>query len=734
MPKRLTCIYAHESKDCAAAALATIAQFYGLHVTLMSLRSALGADLQGADLFSLRRAAEELGFSASSGKAKPGALDQIPLPAIAHLEQGSSGHFVVIHKITTKKVIIADPTRGIVRLRRGDFMRQWTHHLVLLAPSSGFRTNAAFESSLISLLRIALREKKTLLSSVLLALLIMIFGMGVAYAFRLVLDRVIPHSNNRLLDVVTIGAIVVLVFYAICGFIRSYLLASAGLRLELKLGLHYMRHVLYLPIAFFDRQATGEVFARLSDITHVRTAITGSLLSGFFDVVLLMLSAGFLLWYAERLALVILCFLPLLVVPMVISARPLFRKQLEIREHLTELTKSFIEAVANVRVIKAFTGEQRSHANLERQYKRVQESTLRGAIWSGMIGTSTAFLTGAVSVALLFVGAKNIMNNHLTVGQLMFFYAVLGLFLSSVSGLGPSLVSIQEALVGTGRINEISLLDGEDAIPEGQDPMRGTPLKGRIALRRVSFAYRRGYPVLSNIDLEIPAGETVALIGATGSGKSTLVSLITGFYKPTHGCILLDGQDIRNISPRSLRRSIGVVFQDPGLFSGTIRENIAFGDPGAPFERIREAARAAKADDFITALPRDYDYFIGVQGAALSAGQRQRVAIARALLRSPAVLILDEATGNLDSETERGIMEGICCNYSGIRTTIIITHRLFTTRWATRAFVMGNGHIVEAGTHEELMRMGGKYCSMWAALSQVDEHLSERMQRDAQRL
>lgn len=695
----------------------------------MSLRNLLGADLQGADLHSLRRAADELGFSSSCGKARPSVLDRIPLPAIAHLEHGSSGHFVVIHKVTAKKVIIADPARGIIRTPRKDFIRKWTQHLVLLTPSAKFHTNAPPESSLMILLKIALKEKRTLLWSVFLALLIMISGMGVAYAFRLVLDRVIPHSSRQLLDVVAAGSIVVLIFYAVCGFIRSYLLASTGLRLELRLGLHYMRHVLHLPVAFFDRQATGEVFARVADITYVRTAITGSLLSGLLDLLLLMLTGAFLLWYAAHLASVILCFVPLLVVPMAISAKPLFRKQLEIREHLTELTKTFIEAISNIRIIKAFTGEQQAHASLEQRYKRAQESTLSGAIWSSMISTCSAFLTGAASVALLIIGADSIMSNRLTVGQLMFFYAVLGLFLSSVTGLGPSLVSIQEALVGTRRVNEINTLEPEDSTPEeeGADSLR---FKGRIEFAGVSFAYRQGYPVLSNVDLEIKAGETVALVGATGSGKSTMISLVTGFYQPTGGFIFLDGQDIRTIARSALRRSISVVFQDPGLFSGTIRENIAFSNTSASFEEVREAARAAMADDFIVCLPKGYNYFIGIQGAALSAGQRQRIAIARALLRPSTVLILDEATSNLDSETEQRVMEQISRNYCGIRTTIIITHRLPTTRWASRVLVMDRGEVVENGTHDELLGLNGRYSSMWLALSHHDEHVNEGVRRD----
>ena len=718
--RKFACVVSHDSRYCGPAALATVALHYGLHISTVRLGELLGTDLQGTDLASLQRGAESLGFSASTGKVKTERLEHLPLPAIAHFNDSESGHIVVIHKLNKQSLVIADPSRGVISISREDFLRRWSRHVVLLAPTAFFRVNKKPDSSLWDFVAIARNEKKTILSSIFISVAIVIAAFGFSAFAQFTLDRVIPHSDLKLLYLLSLAVSAAIAFRSFGGLAREYLLAGFGLRLELSLGAKYTDRLLALPLEFYEKRSAGEVFARMTDISNVRNAIVGTLLSVLLDFSLLVLCTIFLLWYSAILGFVVLLVVPIVGILMVIVNRRLIVKEREIREHLTQLATRFIEIVQNIRSVKMFTSEPQAHDQIMKKYTEAQKSTSERLILSNSAGQASTFITSLAAVVILMVGARLAIQGRLTVGQLMFFYSAFGLLLGSVERLAPSIASLQEATIGMERLKTVEFIEPEKNLRSGH--IQNIQFRGGVQFQDVSFWRREKYPALSHINLEINAGESIAIVGETGSGKSTLAYLVAGLYQPKGGDILFDGQSIQDIDKTSLRKHVAAVFQDPGLMSGTIRTNIALGNPTASFEMIQEAAKLAQAHDFILKLPRGYEYEVGAGGVALSSGQRQRIAIARAILRDPAILILDEATGNLDTETERKVMEAIQKTRQN-RTTLISTHRLSIAVLAQRAVILDAGTIAEEGTHAELIAKRGKYFSLWKAYM-TDESVS----------
>jgi ABC-type bacteriocin/lantibiotic exporter with double-glycine peptidase domain len=711
---RLSCVLGHSSKDCGPAALATVAQHYGLRIGLLRLHEILNTDLQGTDLQSLREGAEQLEFDASCGKLKPHALDLIPLPAIVHFSTEACGHFVVLHKVSPRVVVIADPARGIVKLPRAEFLQSWSSQILLLRPRSDFRDRYRQRSPLVDLVRTAMTERRLLLASAVLAVLVAISAYATSFFIRTIIDRVVPAKNLSLLQIFGIGMCVIVATRTLFGLLRQYWLARVGMNLSLSLGIEYVRYLVFLPLTFYDRIQTGDLLARFLDAPKVAGAIALPLLSVILDVLLLVACSLFMFEYNISLTLITLCFFPIVLVLTIASIPALKRKERAIYERFSRLSGRFVETVNNIRIVKAYAYEKDAHERIARVYAEVQQAQIDRTLLSNSVGAASSFLTGAASICLLWVGTRFAIDKRLSVGELMFFYSVLGLFLGSIDRLAPSVASIQEAVTGLERLKEVCTIPQENTgclFKFGVDDSCES-----IEFRNVSFWYRPNYPALSDVNLSISRGETLAILGETGSGKSTLASLINCLYEAKAGDVFINGRNVRDMDKISLRRRIAMVLQEPGLMSGSIRDNIAFGAPEATIADIREAAVRAMAHEFISALPRGYDYELGSFGNGLSCGQRQRIAIARALLRNPAVLILDEATSNLDPETERVILDRLRL-HDRLRVTIVVTHRINMAARAHRIIILENGEIVESGTHEDLLQSGGKYHHMWRAFA-----------------
>jgi ATP-binding cassette subfamily B protein len=677
------------------------------------MRDLAGTDRQGTNLLGLLEAAERLGFSAKGAKGPWEALAKVPLPAIAHITTGEGyGHFVVVYRVRGDRVVVADPARGVSRLSREEFCERWTGYLLVVRPAeAAARRPGQAPSSFERLVALVAQNRRLLAETLVCAVLMTVLGIGTSYFVQHLVDSVLVRNERSLLNALGIGMVLIVVFRILFGALRQYLLTHIGRKVDLLLISGYARHLLNLPMKFFETRRVGEILSRVNDASKVRQAVSGTSLSAVVDGMLVVVSLVVLWLHDAPLALVSTLFVPGLLVSVLSHHAPSRRRSLESMERSAELYSHLVEDVSGVETVKAFGAQRQRLAAGEGKLLEV----LMASFSLGKIGISMnalgGFVTGIAGVAILWVGGHRVMDGALTTGQLLFFFTMLGYLLGPLERLASVNLQLQDALVAVDRLYQVMDLDVETST-ERKVQLR--EFGGPIELEEVSFRYGSRANVLDRVDLRIPAGSKVAIVGESGSGKSTLLRLLMRFHEPTEGRILVGGVDMRDYDLASLRGRIGLVSQDPFVFNGTVRENIGLGRPDATLEEVIEAARAAGLDRFVADLPDRYDTVIGERGANLSGGQRQRLAIARALLAQPEVLIFDEATSHLDTATEREIQRNLSAAFEG-RTVILVAHRLSTIKDADCIYVLRDGRVAERGTHEELLARRGLYRDLWDA-------------------
>jgi ATP-binding cassette subfamily B protein len=525
-------------------------------------------------------------------------------------------------------------------------------------------------------------------------------------------DSVLVRHETRLLNALGVGMVLILLFRTLFGMLRQYLVAHVGRKVDLALIAGYSRHILSLPLRFFEMRRVGEILSRVNDTAKVREAINGTTLTAVVDGTLVIVMVVVLWLYDARLALVATAFVPVLLASVMVHHPAARRLAADAMESAAQLSAHLVEDVSAVETVKAFGVERARAAEGEtRLIKVVKEifSLQKLGISLGTLGTLVTTLAGIV---ILWYGGHRVMDGALTIGELMFFYTLLGYLLGPLERLASVNVKLQEALMAVDRLYQILDLEVEAGDSARKVPFPG--IQNALVMEKVCFRYGCRGNVLDKVNLYIPAGKTIGIVGESGSGKSTLLKLLLGYYLPTEGRILIDGVDTRDLDLASLRGRIGLVSQEPFIFNGTLRENIALGRPEAKLAEIFLAARAAGLEEFIAGLPERFDTVIGERRANLSGGQRQRLAIARALLRRPDILIFDEATSHLDTATEQAIQKTLRSVLAG-KTVVLVAHRLSTVKHADHIYVMSQGKVVEGGLHKHLLARKGLYAGLWNA-------------------
>ncbi|MEC1180252.1 peptidase domain-containing ABC transporter [Metasolibacillus meyeri] len=714
MFKKYICIKQHDEKDCGVACLATISKQHGLKVPISKLREVAGTDKQGTNVLGLIKAAEEIGFTAKAVKGDATAFFQeFPLPAIAHcVIDNQLLHYVVIHKITKKQVIIADPAKGIVKYTPEEFFKIWTGILVLLAPTTNFEKGDETQG-LFSRFWHLLKPQKGLFFQIFIgSILYTMLGIAGAFYFQFLIDEILVFNLEKSLHFISLGVLILYTFQILLDAFRNYLLLHISQKLDISLILSYYNHVLKLPMSFFSTRKVGEIVSRLIDASKVREALSGATLTIILDTIMVIVGAAIL--YAQN---AFLFGITLIIVPIYILIVWAFKKVYETinrkeMEENAQLTSYLVESLNGIETLKAYNAEETANMELEKRFIKFLKSIFKHGLIDNYQNSLKNYLGLASGTVILWIGSYQVLKGEMTAGQLIAFNALLAYFLSPLQNLVNLQPMLQSAVVASQRLGEILDLETEEDKHKGKR-MVPQHLKGDVDIRGLDFRYGTRNLILNNINLSIKQGEKIAFVGESGSGKTTLAKLLLNFYQPEKGEILIDGNNLQDLDFHQLREKVAYVSQESFFFSGTIEENLSLGTGDeTTLEDIVEAAKMAKAHDFINTLPLRYSTVLEENASNLSGGQRQRLSITRAILKRPDILILDEATSNLDSVTEKAISEMIDEYCQGI-TTILIAHRLSTIKKCDKICVLEQGQIIEIGTHEELLQAQGRYYELW---------------------
>jgi len=694
------------ASDCGAACLVMVSRYWGKRFSVNRLRDIANVDRNGASLRGLAAAAESIGFSTRPVKASLDKLAQQCLPAIVHWE---GKHYIVVYEVTRDRVIVADPAIGQRTLTHAQFKAGWTGYALLLQPTALLKETQETTTPFWQFFELAKPHGLVLLEVFIASVLLQIFGLITPLFTQLLLDRVVVQRSNLTLTAIGLGLLIFSLFRVAMTGLRQYLLDHTANRVDLALIVGFISHTFRLPLNYFESRYVGDIISRVQENRKIQRFLTGEALSIVLDLLTVFIYVGLMFWYSWKMALLVLVIVPPFALLALIATPFLQRVSREIFGAHNEETGYLIQSLTGIRTIKSMAVEMSVRWHWEELFGKSIKKTFSGQVIGNTLQIFSSTIEAVVSTGLLWFGAWLVIQNELTIGQLVAFNMLLGNVINPFQRLIVLWNELQEVLIAVERINDVI-----DAEPE-EDLQSSTrqslpPIHGYIQFDKVTFRYHPESDVntLENVSFQVQPGQMIALVGRSGSGKTTISKLILGLYPPTEGKILIDSYDVTSLSLRSLRQQIGVVDQDTFLFGGTIRENISVGHPEATLEEIIEAAQQAGAHQFIKELPMGYETQIGEGGGMLSGGQRQRLAIARALLGNPRLLILDEATSSLDAESERIIQTNLSTILQD-RTTLVIAHRLSTVRNADKILVLDRGILVESGTHDELMARRGHY-------------------------
>lgn len=672
------------------------------------LRHTLGLGSECASTQDLLRLAQRLDVKARAVKAEAARLARHPLPAIARLSDGA--YTLVLQAADDRVLLFAPGADKPTSQPIEDFAASFSGELILMTTRE--RVAGAQRAFDVSWFIPALVKYRALLRDVLIAsLFIQVMGLITPLFFQVVVDKVLVHKGMTTLEVLALGLLVVSIFEVGMGGLRTYLFSHTTSRVDAELGSKLFSHLTQLPMSYFGARRVGDTVARVRELENIREFLTSSALTSVLDLLFAVIFLAVMWLYSPLLLLIVLITLPLYAAVVTICG-PILRRRLDEKFARGAENQSFlVEAVTGVETLKALAVEPQMQGRWERQLAGYIQSSFKARMLASWGSQAIQLIQKLGTVAILFFGAKLVIDGKLTVGELVAFNMLAGQVSGPVLRLAQLAQDFQQARLSVERLGDILNAPTE---PQSS-PSRGTlpEITGKITIEKVVFRYRPDGPeVLRDLSLDIAAGEMLGVVGPSGSGKSTLTKLIQRLHTPEQGRILVDGVDLSLVDPAWLRRRVGVVLQENILFNRTVRENIALADPAMSFDRVVEAARMAGAHEFILELPEAYDTRIDERGANLSGGQRQRMAIARALATDPRILILDEATSALDAESEEIIQANLMTMAQG-RTVIIIAHRLSAVRQADRIVTVEKGCITEMGTHEALLRAGGRYAQLY---------------------
>ncbi|WP_316206867.1 MULTISPECIES: type I secretion system permease/ATPase [unclassified Bradyrhizobium] len=654
----------------------------------------------------LLRIAKAEGFKARLSRSSVARVQALSLPVIA---KSRGGGYFVIGRRTEAGVLVGLAGGPPVAWTLDELDHEWSGEILLVVKRDRLAGDV-IGFGLKWFLPVVKRFSRILAEVLVISVFIQLVALVSPLFFQVVIDKVLVHRALTTLEVLVIGLLLINVADVALNWLRTYAFAHTTSRMDAMLGSLLFRHLVALPIGYFESRATGQTVARVRELENIRQFITSSALTLVLDVVFGLLFLVVMFWYSPQLTLVVVLSIPFYAA-ISVGITPALKARVQEKFQRGAVNQSLlVESLAGIQTLKAMAVEPQVRQRWEEQLAGYIGASLR-VVTLGATGAQLVGLVNKVtSAALLWFGAQAVIGGTLTIGEFVAFNMLAGQISGPVLRLAQLWQDFQQFRLSIERLGDIINTPTERSFASARQNL--PPVQGNIRFENIIFRYRPGTPeILRDLSLDIRAGEVVGLVGRSGSGKSTLTKLLQRLYVPERGRVLVDGSDIALLDPAWLRRQIGVVLQENVLFNRSVRENIALIDPSMPLESVMRAAQLSGAHEFILELPHGYDTVLEERGANLSGGQRQRIAIARALVSNPRILIFDEATSALDYESERIIQSNMRAICQG-RTVLIVAHRLSTVRNADRIIVMERGQLAEAGTHDALMMHNGLYANL----------------------
>jgi subfamily B ATP-binding cassette protein HlyB/CyaB len=698
----------------------------GLYVLVTLLRlNGLGADPEqirhrfgGAAIGipEMLRCAKELGLKARARTVGWERLETTPMPAIAALRDGG---FLLLGKFGDGKVMVQQPYVQLPALMtRAEFEAVSDGTIILMTRRAGL-VDVARRFDITWFLGAIHKYRRHLTEVLVASFFLQLFALVSPLFFQVVIDKVLVHRSMSTLDVLVIGLVTISVFETILGILRTYLFSHTTNRIDVELGARLFRHLMALPIAYFQARRVGDSVARVRELENIRNFLTSSALTLVIDLFFTFVFLAVMFLYSPFLTWLVLASFPFYI-GISAGATPLFRARLDEKFKRGAENQAFlVESVTGVETLKAMAVEPQMQRRWEEQLAGYVAASFRVLRLGNIASQSVQLVSKLVTAGVLFFGAKLVIDGDLTVGELVAFNILAGRVSAPVLRLAQIWQDFHQARLSVARLGDILNTTAEPTF----NPARAAlpAIRGEVAFDHVTFRYRiDGAEVLHDVSFKVEPGQVVGIVGPSGSGKSTLAKLVQRLYVPESGRVLVDGADLAMVDTAWLRRQVGVVLQENVLFNRSVRDNIALADPALPIERVIAAATLAGAHEFVMELPEGYDTLVGERGSSLSGGQRQRIAIARALITNPRIVIFDEATSALDYESERIIQDNMQEIAKG-RTVFIIAHRLSTVRRTDRIITIDRGRLVEDGTHDELIKTGGRYAMLYRLQAGIHE-------------
>ncbi|MBD2346324.1 peptidase domain-containing ABC transporter [Anabaena subtropica] len=656
---------------------------------------------------------ELIGLKANLVDLPAAAITRVPTPALVKYGDG----YAVLYAADTNNVVLGVPSQGIVSCKPA----QIVEHLEIVENSYPPQIRVLLLSStketpkerfgLRWFLPYLSRHRRVLIEVFIASFFVQLAALANPLVIQLIIDKVIVQNSISTLNVLGVLLLAVGIFEAVLTTLRTYLFVDTTNRIDMGLGSEIIDHLLRLPLRYFEKRPVGELATRINELENIRQFLTGTALTVGLDAVFSVVYIIVMLFYSWQLTLVGLGTIPIFIV-ITLIASPTVSRQLRSKAERNSETQSYlVEVMSGIQTVKAQNIELRSRFSWQERYARYVASGFKTVITSTLANSTSQFLNKLSSLLVLWVGAYLVLQGELTLGELIAFRIISGYVTSPILRLAQLWQSFQETALSLERLSDIVDTPQEAEVDRYNIPL--PEIYGSVKYENISFRFAPSGPLqLSNVNLEIPAGKFIGIVGQSGSGKSTMMKLLLRLYDVESGRILIDGYDISKVELYSLRRQVGVVPQETLLFDGTVQENIALTNPDASTEEIIEAARVAVAHEFIMSLPNGYNTRVGERGAGLSGGQRQRIAIARSVLQRPKLLVLDEATSALDYPTERQVCLNLAKSFRG-STVFFITHRLNTVSHADMIVVMDAGKVIEQGSHQQLMAAKGHYSYLY---------------------